>query len=70
MLRTETLRKVTVQVPAHLLKDAQTQTRSGITQTITAGLEKLAAGAAYKRLLKMEGCCKINVDIAASRQDR
>ena len=70
MEQTKTLRKVTVQVPEHLLKDAQEHTGDGITQTITAGLEKLAASRAYRKLLALEGSCKLDLDLDASREDK
>lgn len=70
MLQIEPMRKVTVHVPEHLLKEAQKQTGSGITQTVTAGLEKLAASAAYSGLLQMKGRHKVKVNVNASRQDR
>ena len=72
MLQTETakLRKITVQVPAELLEDAQELTGGGVTETITAGLEKLAASRAYRKLLALEGSCKIDLDLEASRLDR
>lgn len=70
MAQTETFRKVTVQIPAHLLEHAQEATGNGITQTITAGLEKLAHSAAYRKLLSLKGSCKPELDIEASRLDR
>lgn len=70
MLHTQQTRKVTVHVPEHLLVEAQKQTGSGITQTINAGLEKLAASAAYKDLLQMRGKHKVWVNIEASREGR
>jgi len=70
MQQIDTSQKVTVHVPVHLLKDAQRITGSGITQTITAGLEKLAASAAYHELLALKGVCRLEVDINALREDR
>ena len=70
MPHTEQFRKITVQVPATLLEDAQELTGGGVTETITAGLEKLAASRAYRRLLQLEGQCQIDLDIDASRVDR
>lgn len=70
MPQSETLRKVTVQVPADLLEDAQELTGGGVTETITAGLEKLAASLAYRKLLGLEGSCKVDLDLGASRLDR
>lgn len=70
MPQTQSLRKITVQVPAHLLSDAQEITGGGVTETVTAGLEKIAISRVYKKLLSLEGSSQINLDIQASRQDR
>lgn len=71
MEHTETLKKVTVQVPIHLLEEAQAFTGNGVTQTITAGLEKLAASKAYKKLGALRGSCKgLEIDLDASRSER
>ena len=67
---TEDFRKITVQVPANLLEDAQELTGGGVTETVTAGLEKLAASRAYQKLLALEGSCKLDLDLNASRRDR
>lgn len=48
-------RKITVEVPAELLTKAQKASGAGITQTIRAGLELIAAGRAYERLLRLQG---------------
>lgn len=48
-------RKITVEIPAELLAKAQKASGAGITQTIRAGLELIAAGRAYERLLQLKG---------------
>ena len=48
-------KKITVDVPSILLKEAQAQTGKGITETVRQGLQLLAASKAYKELLKFEG---------------
>ena len=48
-------RKITVEVPAELLSKAQKASGAGITQTIRTGLELVAAGRAYERLLRLKG---------------
>jgi len=48
-------RKITVEVPAELLTRAQKASGAGITQTIRTGLELVAAGRAYERLLRLKG---------------
>lgn len=70
MPQTESLRKITVQVPGHLLSDAQEITGGGVTETITAGLENIAASRVYKKFLGLEGSCQINLNTQAPRQDR
>lgn len=70
MDQTDAFRKITVQVPAILLEHAQEHTKSGITQTITAGLEKLAASAAYRKFSKLEGRYDLDLDLDMLREDR
>jgi hypothetical protein len=48
-------RKITVEVPTALLSKAQKASGAGITQTIRTGLELVAAGRAYDRLLQLQG---------------
>ena len=43
-----------MEVPAELLSKAQKASGAGITQTIRTGLELVAAGRAYKRLLQLQ----------------
>ena len=47
----EMTRKITVEVRADLLRKAQEASGSGITETVRAGLELLAASRAYAHLL-------------------
>ena len=73
MPHTETsgaIRKITVEVPAELLSDAQEETGEGITQTVAAGLEKLRRSCVYKKALELKGTCDLKIDIDASREDR
>jgi len=51
----ETARKITVELPAELLEKAQRATGSGITQTVRAGLQLVAASQAYARLRQLRG---------------
>jgi len=71
MSSTEELRTVTVKVPTLLLQKAQRFIGAGPTQTIIAGLEKLAASKVYQQMRNLRGSCpKIELDVAASRADR
>jgi hypothetical protein len=46
----EMTRKITVEVRADLLRKAQEASGSGITETVRAGLELMAASRAYAHL--------------------
>jgi len=50
-----TARKITVEVPPGLLEKAQRASGSGITQTVRAGLQLVAASHAYARLRQLRG---------------
>lgn len=63
-------RKITVEVPEDLLRKAQRSTGSGITATIRAGLELVAAKRAYASLRKLRGKVKFSVSIDDLREDR
>ena len=66
----KTSRKVTVQLPADLLKDAQEYTGEGITPTIRRGLEQLRHAAACEGLLKLRGKVRFSLDLKELRRDR
>lgn len=55
MRATEKIQKVTVNLPADLLKRAQGLSGKGITETLRMGLELVAATEAYEELRKMKG---------------
>ena len=48
-------RKITVEVPAELLEKAQKTTGEGVTQTVRAGLQLVAASQAYAQLRQLRG---------------
>ncbi len=66
------VRKITVHIPEDLLRRAQTATGDGITATVRRGLEVVAAGDAYERLLGMRGKFQLGreLDLDALREDR
>lgn len=66
----QTKRKVTIEVPAELLKRARRSTGEGITATVTRGLELVAARSAYEELRSLRGAVRLHVDVEALRQDR
>jgi hypothetical protein len=48
-------KKITVEVPADLLKKAQEASKAGITDTVRMGLELLVTSDAYRQLREMRG---------------
>lgn len=64
------LKKITVEVDEKLLRDAQKQSRDGVTGTVRRGLEVLAAAEAYERLARMRGTVKFSISLDAMREDR
>jgi hypothetical protein len=66
----ETPRKITVEVPPELLEKAQQASGTGITQTVRAGLELIAASRAYSRLRQFRGKVRFSRSVAALRSDR
>jgi hypothetical protein len=63
-------RKITVEVPAALLSKAQKASGAGITQTIRTGLELVAAGRAYQRLLQLQGKVRFSKTFEELKADR
>lgn len=64
------VRKITVEVPAKLLTKAQKESGAGITQTIRTGLELIAAGKAYERLLRLKGKVRSSRTVEELKADR
>lgn len=64
------LRKITVHVPEHDLEMAQAYTGEGITETVRAGLKKLAQIRAQEELRKLRGTFQFTIDLDALREDR
>jgi hypothetical protein len=66
----ERARKITVEVPQDLLEKAQKASGTGITQTVRAGLQLMAASEAYARLLKFRGKVRFSRSVAELKDDR
>ena len=62
--------KVTIEVPAELLRRARRSTGEGITATVRRGLELVASRSAYEELRGLRGKVRLSVDLKALRQDR
>lgn len=66
----ETVRKITIEIPADVLERAQKSTGSGITQTVRAGLQLLAASQAFSDLRGLRGKVKFSRTFADLKADR
>ena len=63
-------RKITVEIPEDLLERAQRASGTGVTQTVRAGLQLLAASQAYSRLRELRGTVKFSRTRAEIKADR
>jgi hypothetical protein len=63
-------RKITVEVPEKLLEKAQQASGTGITQTVRAGLQLVAASRTYTRLRELRGKIKFSRTAAELKDDR
>lgn len=66
----EPAKKITLYVPAKLLKRAQKASGLGITPTIRKGLELVAASDVYEQLRALRGKVKFDIDLNEMREDR
>jgi hypothetical protein len=65
-----TARKITVEIPAELLKKAQEASGTGLTQTVRSGLQLLAASQTYDRLLRLRGKVRFSKNLKELKADR
>lgn len=63
------LQKVTVNLPANLLKEATQNTGLGITETLRKSLELLNASAFYEEALMQKGKIKFGISVKNLRED-
>ena len=66
----KTARKITVEIPAELLKKAQRASGAGITQTIRTGLQLVAASETYARLRQLRGKVRFSRTWQELKDDR
>ena len=66
----ETARKITVEVPLDLLEKAQRASGTGITQTVRAGLQLVAASRTYASLRHLRGKVRFTRTLAELKADR
>ncbi len=66
----ENAKKITVEVPEELLKDAQAKTGKGISETVRRGLKLLAAAQSFQQLRSMKGKVKFSKTTLELKDDR
>ena len=64
------VRKITIEVPAELLDKAQEASGSGVTQTVRAALQLIAASHNYAQLRELRGKVKFSRSAAELKTDR
>lgn len=64
------MRKITVEVPEETLSLAQEHTGAGVTETVRAGLRKLASIRAQQELMKLRGKVRFSLTLDELREDR
>ncbi len=63
------MRKITVEVPEQDLEKAQAFTGQGVTETVRAGLKKLASVKAQQELRNLRGKVKFSMSLDELRYD-
>ena len=66
----KTGRKITVEVPLNLLEKAQRASGTGVTHTVRAGLQLVAASRTYARLRRLRGKVRFTRTLAELKADR
>lgn len=61
-------KRVTVNLPAELLEEAEEVTGGGITETIIEGLRVIARRRAYAKAMALRGKLDLRIDTDASRE--
>ena len=64
----ETARKITANIPADLLKEAQEVTKAGITETLVAGLKVLRRSRAWQKFQDLKGKMQLKIDLDLARE--
>jgi hypothetical protein len=62
------IKRITVNLPAKLLDEAEQVSGRGITETIVLGLELLARRRAYQKAIALKGKLRLAVDLNVSRE--
>lgn len=62
------IKRITVNLPSHLLNEAQSYTGKNITETLIEGLEQLRKARAYDLAMSLKGKIKLDIDLEESRE--
>ncbi|HWZ88878.1 MAG TPA: hypothetical protein VNW92_08505 [Polyangiaceae bacterium] len=62
------IKRVTVNLPAQLLNEAEQVSGRGITDTIVLGLQLLARRRAYAKAIALKGKLNLTIDVDSSRE--
>ena len=68
--RMDRARKITVEVPEKLLEKAQRASGTGVSQTVRAGPQLVAASRTYDRLRQFRGKVRFSRTLAELKADR
>jgi len=63
-------RKITVEVPLDLLEKAQQASGTGVTQTVRAGLQLIAASQTFSQLRRLRGKVRFSRTASDLKSDR
>lgn len=64
------IRKVTMELPEELVREAQAETQESLTETVRQGLEILVSRRASKHLAALRGKLDLKINLADLRRDR
>ena len=64
----EAARKITANIPEKLLKEAQSVTGEGITETLIEGLRLLRRQVAFREFQLLKGKIDLDIDLDLSRE--
>lgn len=62
--------KITVEIPADLLKRAQRRSKDGVTATVRTALTEYAGSEWYEKILALRGKVKFTESLESIREDR
>lgn len=70
IMKPKRIKKVTMELPESLVKEALEETRQSLTETVRQGLEILVARKAGRALAEAGGRVDLKLDVADLRRDR